>query len=380
MIKLLTIIGARPQIIKASALSRKIKTEFSDKIEEIILHTGQHYDKNMSSVFFDELQIPKPKYNLSVGSSTHGKQTAEMISGIEEVIFKEKPDFIILYGDTNSTLAGGIAGAKLHIPIVHIEAGLRSFNKSMPEEINRISCDHCSTFLFSPTKAGLKNLIREGFRENNSIPYNIDNPAIFHCGDIMYDNSLYFSEIAKSKSTILIDNQLVSEKYALITIHRDSNTDKKERLNAIFDAFLAILEKEEIEFVIPLHPRTQKLLKTNLSEQTYNQVVEHERIKLIPPVSFLDMIELERNSKIVITDSGGVQKEAFFFKKPCVILRPQTEWIELVENQTAIIADADIEKIIESYNILLNKDDLNFPPIFGDGNAAGFICEQLLKQ
>ncbi|MBT3207925.1 MAG: UDP-N-acetylglucosamine 2-epimerase (non-hydrolyzing) [Bacteroidetes bacterium] len=379
MIKLLTIIGARPQIIKASALSRKIKSNFSDKIEEIILHTGQHYDKNMSSVFFEELQIPEPKYNLSVGSSSHGKQTAEMISGIEEIIFNEKPNFIILYGDTNSTLAGGIAGSKLHIPIVHIEAGLRSFNKSMPEEINRITCDHCSTFLFSPTKAGLKNLIREGFNENNPQPYSIDNPAIFHCGDIMYDNSLFFSEIAKKNSTILKDNQLEPGKFALITIHRDSNTDKKVRLEAIFKAFISILTNENIDFVIPLHPRTQKLLKSNLSNQTYNQVIEHKNIKLIPPVSFLDMIELERNSKIVITDSGGVQKEAFFFQKPCVILRPQTEWVELVENETAIIADADINKIIESYNFLINKSDLNFPPIFGDGNAAGFICKQLIK-
>src|ERR1035437_4263235 len=209
MIKILTIIGARPQIIKAAALSRAIRESFSNKIHEVLLHTGQHYDQNMSEVFFEQLGIPRPDYNLNVGSGSHGKQTATMISGIEEVLIKEKPDYMVVYGDTNSTLAGAIAASKIHIPIAHIEAGLRSFNKSMPEEINRIMCDHVSTLLFSPTKSGYDNLLKEGFKENNQPPYSFDNPKIYHCGDVMYDNSLYFGASAEQKTNILKDNKLL---------------------------------------------------------------------------------------------------------------------------------------------------------------------------
>ena len=203
MIKIVTIIGARPQIIKAAALSRAIRQKFSEKITEVIVHTGQHYDSNMSGVFFDELQIPQPDYNLNVGSGFHAKQTAAMLTGIEEILVKEKPNAIVLYGDTNSTLAGAVAASKIHVPIAHIEAGLRSFNKHMPEEINRITCDHASAFLFSPTKAGFDNLVKEGFKAGAKPPYNMNNPAIYHCGDVMYDNSLYFAEVAEKKSAIL---------------------------------------------------------------------------------------------------------------------------------------------------------------------------------
>ncbi|HEY0030274.1 MAG TPA: UDP-N-acetylglucosamine 2-epimerase, partial [Bacteroidia bacterium] len=208
MIKLLTIIGARPQIIKAAALSRAIKNSYSEKIREVIVHTGQHYDTNMSQVFFDELKIPHPNYNLNAGSGSHGRQTAAMIDGIEEILLKEKPNAIVLYGDTNSTLAGAIAASKLQVPIIHIEAGLRSFNKSMPEEINRVMCDHVSTLLFSPTKTGYDNLIKEGFKNSNTPPYTADNPKVYHCGDVMYDNTLYFSAVADEKSTVLKKNNL----------------------------------------------------------------------------------------------------------------------------------------------------------------------------
>src|ERR1035437_3316554 len=224
MIKIVTIIGARPQIIKAAALSKAIKSKFSKEIEEVIVHTGQHYDANMSDVFFDELQIPQPNYNLNVGSGSHAKQTATMLTGIEDILVQEKPQAIVLYGDTNSTLAGAIAAAKIHIPIAHIEAGLRSFNKTMPEEINRITCDHCSTFLFSPTKAGYDNLVKEGFKTDTKVPYNINNPKIYHCGDVMYDNSLHFASIAEQKSKVLEKYNLQKGKFILTTIHRDNNT------------------------------------------------------------------------------------------------------------------------------------------------------------
>ncbi|MGZ4091254.1 MAG: UDP-N-acetyl glucosamine 2-epimerase, partial [Bacteroidia bacterium] len=234
MIKIVTIIGARPQIIKAAALSRAIKNKFSDKIKEIIVHTGQHYDANMSQVFFDELNIPQPDYNLNVGSGSHGKQTAAMIIGIEEILLKENPNAIVLYGDTNSTLAGGIAASKIHVPVIHIEAGLRSHSKAMPEEVNRIMCDHVSTLLFSPTKTGFDNLVREGFNAGAKAPYSADNPKIYHCGDVMYDNSLHFSNVAESKTDILAKLKLQKNKFILATIHRNNNTDEPERLNALF--------------------------------------------------------------------------------------------------------------------------------------------------
>ena len=236
MIKILTIIGARPQIIKAAAISRAISKEFSGKIKEFIVHTGQHYDDNMSNVFFEELGIPKPSYNLNIGSGLHGEQTARMIEGIEELLLKEIPDYLLLYGDTNSTLSGAIAASKLNIPIVHVEAGLRSYNRKMPEEINRIVCDHLSSLLFSPTKSGFQNLVNEGFNSANKAPFSPDNSGVFHCGDIMYDNSLHFVDLASKKSNILVENGLVESKYILATIHRDHNTDIPENLKSIFEA------------------------------------------------------------------------------------------------------------------------------------------------
>lgn len=379
MIKLLTIIGARPQIIKAAALSRAVKNRFEDKIKEVIVHTGQHYDENMSQVFFDELNIPHPDYNLNTGSSSHGKQTASMITGIEEILVKEKPNAIVLYGDTNSTLAGAIAASKIQVPVIHIEAGLRSFNKSMPEEINRIMCDHVSTLLFSPTRAGYDNLLKEGFKEQNQPPYTFDNPKIYHCGDVMYDNSLYFSSIAETKTNVLERNQLQKGKFVLATIHRNNNTDEPERLNALFNVLNKIAEENKIKIVLPLHPRTAKLLPVNLSEMVYKKVKENENILITPPVSFLEIIALEKNASMVITDSGGVQKEAFFFQKPCIILRSETEWIELVNCGAARLTDADETKIKDAYEYFVAAKTITFPPLFGNGKAAEFICEEILK-
>ena len=375
--KIITIIGARPQIIKAAALSRAIRTHFPTQIHEVIVHTGQHYDDNMSQVFFDELQIPRPDYNLHVGSASHGVQTARMTEGIEALLMKEQPDFIVLYGDTTSTLAGAVAAAKIHVPIVHIEAGLRSFNKSMPEEINRIVCDHCSTLLFTPTKAGLENLKREGFPMDNDRPYTIDNPKVYHCGDIMYDNSLHFADIAEQKTDIIQRLELIGKPFILATIHRDSNTDHSERLSAIFKALIQL--SNECPIVLPLHPRTNKLLKTNLDEALQKQIFDNPNIKLIPPVSFLEMIALERHAQLVMTDSGGVQKESYFFQKPCIILRPETEWVEIVETGNAILADADMHRILEAWEHFKSNPPTTFPEIFGDGHAAEFMLDKIIS-
>ncbi len=379
MIKLLSIIGARPQIIKAAAISRAIRDNYSHAIQEIILHTGQHYDHNMSAVFFSELGIPAADINLNVGSASHGKQTADMIIGIEKAIEESKADFVLVYGDTNSTLAASIAASKMQIPIIHVEAGLRSYNKKMPEEINRILCDHTSTLLFSPTETGYNNLIKEGFSPNNTAPFNPDNPGIFHCGDIMYDNSLHFSKIADEKSKIAENLNLENKAFILCTIHRDSNTDNPEKLTNIFKAIYDITEKNKINCIIPLHPRTKKLLKRNLAEEVFHSITESSYIQIIEPLGFLDMIALEKKAKMVMTDSGGVQKEAYFFKKACLILRPQTEWVEIVKEKAAMICDSDYNRIIAAYEHFSEETPSNFPEIFGNGKAADFILQTILK-
>lgn len=377
--KLITIVGARPQIIKAAAFSRAISENYPE-IKEIIVHTGQHYDKNMSEVFFKELGIPTPAINLQVGSSSHGNQTAVMIQKIEEILVKEKPNAVIVYGDTNSTLATAIAASKIHVPIVHIEAGLRSFNKRMPEEINRILCDHSSTLLFSPTKTGYQNLIQEGFSSRLSDNACVDQPNIYHCGDVMYDNSLYFSSVSDQKSTIIKELKLEKNNYILSTVHRNDNTDNPDNLNAIFSSFISITELNNIKLILPLHPRTSKMMDILLKDDLKQKIKESSFISIVPPASFLDILALEKNAKIIITDSGGLQKEAYFFKKPCVILRPQTEWVEIVETGSAVISDANEEVIIKAVNSFLSDKKLDFPPVFGDGNSAQFMAKEILKQ
>jgi len=378
-LKLINVVGARPQIIKASAISRAIRLNYSDRITEIIIHTGQHYDKELSGVFFDELEIHKPDYNLGVGSARHGRQTSMMITGIEDVLLKEKPDFVILYGDTNSTLAGAVAASKLHFPVIHIEAGLRSFNKTMPEELNRIMSDHSSTLLFAPTNAAFKNLMREGFKPENSPPYTLDNPKIYLTGDIMYDNTLFFSELAeKKKPSFLSDLSLERDKFILATIHREANTDDISRLDTLLKTLSTLAEEYSIKFVMPLHPRTINSLKTKLSS-LYNELSGSKYIKIIPPVSFLEMIMLEKSAKMIITDSGGVQKESHFFKKPCLVLRKETEWIELIKNGTAVLVDADPEKIRKEFEKFINNGSgLEYPGFYGDGKTAEFILSEIL--
>ncbi|MDG2343625.1 MAG: UDP-N-acetylglucosamine 2-epimerase (non-hydrolyzing) [Flavobacteriales bacterium] len=377
--KLITIVGARPQIIKAAAFSRAISNNFPE-IKEIIVHTGQHYDENMSEVFFKELGIPTPTINLHVGSSSHGNQTAVMIQKIEEILINEKPSAVLVYGDTNSTLATAIAASKIHVPIVHIEAGLRSFNKKMPEEINRILCDHSSTLLFSPTKTGYQNLIQEGFSSNLTLNASMDHPNIYHCGDVMYDNSIYFSNISDEKSTIIQDLDLQKNKYILSTVHRNDNTDNPDNLNAIFSSFISITESHKIKLILPLHPRTSKMMSSLLRDDLKEKIEKSNFISIAPPASFLDILALEKNAKIIITDSGGLQKEAYFFKKPCVILRPQTEWVEIVETGSAVITDANESAIIEAVNSFFSGKSLKFPQVFGDGHAAEFMAQEILNQ
>lgn len=378
MKKILSIIGARPQIIKAAAIQRAIQSDFKEKLQEIVVHTGQHYDANMSTVFFEELGISKPDYNLNIGSGSHANQTAEMMKGIEEILEKEKPDCLLIYGDTNSTIAGSLAASKLHIPVVHIEAGLRSYNKKMPEEINRILSDHVSSLLFCPTETAIANLIKEGFSSSNlSKNATIDQPAVIKTGDVMLDNTLHFQNLAK-RSTLLEENQLRKNRFLLATCHRPSNTDSEEAINSIFEAFLDLTETHKIDLVLPLHPRTKKSYEALVKEELKRIIKASEYIKIIPPVSFLEMIHLEANSTLIITDSGGVQKEAFFLEKACLVLREETEWIELVENGNAILTGSNKEKILQAFNELKNRN-LTYPEFYGDGKAGIQICDEILR-
>ena len=378
-IKLLNIVGARPQIIKASAIGRAIGNHFSDKIFEVLVHTGQHYDKEMSDVFFDELEIHKPDFNLGVGSASHGRQTSLMIEGIEDILLKEKPDCVLLYGDTNSTLAGAIAASKLHFPLIHIEAGLRSFNKTMPEELNRIVSDHVSTLLFAPTNAAFKNLMNEGFKPENSPPYTISNPKIYLTGDIMYDNTLFYAGLAEmKKARLLEDLGLERDNFVLVTIHRDLNTDDPVRLSTILNTLRELAGGKEMKFIMPFHPRTIISLRSKL-EKLYDELCINKNIKIIPPASFLEMILLEKNCRLIITDSGGVQKESHFFKKPCIVLRKETEWVELVNNGTAKLVDADPFKIREAFMHFSElNEELEYPAFYGDGRTAEFILREIL--
>jgi UDP-GlcNAc3NAcA epimerase len=345
--KILTVVGARPQFIKAAAVSNIIRKEH----EEILVHTGQHYDENMSKVFFEELQIPKPDYNLGVGSGGHGKQTGKMLIELEEIYEKEKPDLILVYGDTNSTLAGALCGSKLLIPVAHVEAGLRSFNMNMPEEQNRILTDHISKLLFVPTVTAINNLKNEGISE-----------GVHNVGDVMYDAVLHFKSLAVSKTSIIEKLNLKEGSYILTTIHRAENTNDINRLKNIIEA----LNESGKKIVLPLHPRTRKYME-NYSLKFNNN------INVIEPVGYLEMISLEMHSEKIVTDSGGVQKEAFFIKKPCVTMRDETEWVETVQNGWNVVVGTDKNKILDS--ILNFVPDQQQQNIFGDGHAAEKILD-----
>ena len=366
VIRLLTIVGARPQIIKAAAISRAVRTQFAGQIEERILHTGQHYDDNMSDVFFRELGIPAPDYNLHVGSGSHAEQTGKMMIGIETVLKDAHYDAVLVYGDTNSTLAAAVSASKLQVPVFHVEAGLRSYNRTMPEEINRVVCDQLSTILFAPTQTAVDNLQKEGMPMRNQ--------KVVLSGDVMYDNSLYFSEMADEKSNVMERLGLSGRKFVLATIHRPANTDNAENLQSIFRALNDIAEQHHVDVVLPLHPRT----KQRLEVMGYGLQVTGYGLKIIEPVSFFDMIRLEKHAQVVLTDSGGVQKEAFFYGTPCVILRSETEWTEIVDAGAGILAGADYERIVEAYRLLSNRE-VHFPPLFGDGKASEKILSEICE-
>ena len=372
--KIFTVIGARPQFIKSVAISRMIAEQFSDQIQEVVLHTGQHYDQNMSGIFFSELNISPPDYQLDLTGAQN--RMVKMKSEIKAAIENESPDVLLVYGDTDSTLAGAQSGDDLGIHVVHVEAGLRSFNDAMPEEHNRVETDKLSTLLFVPTNVGMDNLRDEGFLLENKRPFSKNNPGVLQSGDIMYDNALRFGAIAEKSSDILQKHEIPNE-YLLATVHRNYNTDNPERLLEIMNAFLDLAE-EGHTIVIPLHPRTKKMMKKTHGT-VYDALKQHPKLIELPPVSFLDIISLEKNAQIIITDSGGMQKEAFFFQKPCVILREETEWVELVENGNAILCGADKEKIRSATQKLLSTNDLTYPPFYGNGNAAYFICSEILK-
>lgn len=378
MIKIVTVIGARPQIIKASAISRAIRLSFSSQIKEIIIHTGQHYDESMSRVFFTELNMPREDYNLGVGSGSHAMQTAQMMIKLEEIFLRESPRAILLYGDTNSTLAAAVTGAKLHIPIIHVEGGVRSYNKKFPEEVNRLICDHLSTLIFVPTLSGIRSLHQEGFSENKP-PFSMNNPGVFLCGDIMYDNSLYFGKEAESRLLILENLNIKENEFALVTMHRPSNVDNPDVLSSLLESFLEISEKYKLPMIFPAHPRTLKIIETQISAQVRNDIMD-SRIRLIPPASFVEMTLLEKKSKIILTDSGGVQKEAYYFHKPCLILLEETPWPELVDSGTALLVGSDKEKIKSAFDKMISEENqFQFPTIFGDGNAAHFICDSIVS-
>jgi UDP-N-acetylglucosamine 2-epimerase len=351
--KIISIIGARPQFIKASVVSEELRKNFT----ELIIHTGQHYDYEMSKLFFEQLDIPEPDYHLDVGSGTHGYQTGEMLKRIEEILIAEKPDLVLTYGDTNSTLAGALAASKMHVKTGHIEAGLRSFDKSMPEEINRIITDHCSDLLFCPTKTAVNNLKREGITS-----------GVYLTGDVMVDCLFKYSEVAEEKTTILEDLGIDRKKFLVVTVHRASNTDNRANLEQIVDALSEISEP----IIFPIHPRTRKSLRVF---GLYDKLINHRNIKVIQPVGYLEFLRLMKNARKIITDSGGIQKEAYILKVPCITLRENTEWVETVQDGWNVLVGADKERIVNVCSVEeSNRSNNNH---FGRGNASGKIVQYL---
>jgi UDP-GlcNAc3NAcA epimerase len=358
--KIVTVLGARPQFIKASVVSHALRK--SDQLKEVLVHTGQHFDANMSDVFFEELDMGKPDYFLNVHSSPHGAMTGRMLEQVEKVLLTEDPDAVLVYGDTNSTLAGALAAAKLHIPVAHVESGLRSFNMAMPEEINRILTDRISRWLFVPTKTATENLLREGV-----------NPNLIHAtGDVMYDVALHHGQRVRPDTGKLVQLNLKSKTYVLVTVHRAENTDHLERLQVIAQALIATAQK--LPVVWPLHPRTRAALKESCLLETLAQ-----HVQILDPLSYLDMVQLEKYAGVIVTDSGGVQKEAFFYQVPCVTLRDETEWVELVDAKWNKLAPPINASLISELLLAALGTRGDFIQPYGLGNAAEKICIQLVK-
>jgi len=353
--KIITIVGARPQFVKAAALSRELAKH--NNIEEIIVHTGQHFDSNMSDIFFEEMQIPKPKYNLAINSVGHGAMTGRMLEGIEKILLDEKPNLLLVYGDTNSTIAGALAAKKLHIKVAHVEAGLRSFNMEMPEEVNRILTDRISDFLFCPTQTAVENLKTEGYE-------NIDS-EIINCGDVMQDAANFYAQKSEEKASVA--NTIKHKNFILCTLHRAENTDDPNRLKEIVEALNEIHLTTPV--ILPLHPRTKNKLNS------FNLKL---KVETIDPVGYFDMIELLKKCSLVMTDSGGLQKEAFFFKKNCVTMRDQTEWVELIEHNVNILVGANKNLITQEVKKMISKDSDFSINLYGNGIACNNIVERIL--
>lgn len=352
MRKILTVVGARPQFIKAAVVSRVLRV--TPGVREVLVHTGQHYDDNMSQVFFEELDIPEPDYHLGIGGGSHGQNTGRMLEAIEKVLINERPHLVLVYGDTDSTLAGALAASKLHIPVAHVEAGLRSFNRRMPEEINRVLTDHISDLLFAPTEKAVQNLLREG------LPMS----AIHWVGDVMYDAALYYGEKAERYSQILQRLNLLPKRYVLATVHRAENTDDPVRLRVILEALVRV--HQEVPVVFPVHPRTRK------RAEAYGLQGLLDKVLSLEPVGYLDMAMLEKNARLIATDSGGVQKEAFFYGVPCVTLRDETEWVELVElGWNVVCPPLDVEVVVDA--LLRQWEGAKASP-YGEGTAGTRIA------
>lgn len=361
MEKIVTVLGARPQFIKASVVSYAIAQQQS--MTEVLVHTGQHFDSNMSDVFFEELGMRKPDYFLDIHGGMHGAMTGRMLTEVEKVLLKEKPDVVLVYGDTNSTLAGALAAAKLHIPVAHVEAGLRSFNMSMPEEVNRVLTDRISRWLFTPTHAAKQHLLREGFGQEQ----------IYPVGDVMYDVALHHGQRVNADTGLMARLGLSPKNYVLATVHRAENTDYADRLGAIVDALIATAEK--LPVVWPLHPRTKAVL-----QQAGKLDLLASKVQLIEPLGYLDMVQLEKFAALIATDSGGVQKEAFFYQVPCITLRDETEWVELVEaGWNRLVSPVDAELIKATIDVALGSSGINVSP-YGQGDAAAKIVCELGKQ
>jgi UDP-GlcNAc3NAcA epimerase len=360
--KIATIVGARPQFVKAAIVSREIRE--NPHLDEILIHTGQHYDANMSDVFFEELDIPHPDFNLGIGSGSHGVQTARMLEKLEALFIEITPDWIIVYGDTNSTIAAALAAAKLNIPVAHVEAGLRSFNRQMPEEINRVLTDHLGNILFAPTATAVQNLKHEGIAPDK----------IYQVGDVMYDAAMFYAQKAAQHSTILQKLVVQEKNYILATVHRASNTDNPTFLQNLFDAFVQVAQ--QIPVVLPLHPRTREALARLNRLEHYR-----EQLHIIDPVGYLDMIRLEQSASLIATDSGGIQKEAYFYGVSCVTLREESEWVELIESGVNTLCPPQSPESTAA--CILKELDKPIPSglqLYGDGRAASKIVQVLAKQ
>ena len=373
MKKIVTIVGARPQFIKAAALNRVFRRDYSNAIIEHIVHTGQHYDDAMSEVFFREMDIAPPHAHFSVGSGSHGVQTGKMMIELEQYLLAEVPDAVLVYGDTNTTMAGALVAAKCNIPVIHVEAGLRSYLRTMPEEINRIVTDHLSTLLFSPTLQGVENLESEGMKVQLG-PYHAAHPGVFQCGDVMYDNALHYGRLDHLHPSV---QKWKDQSFVLTTIHRDHNTDDPKVLYTLLETLIHLTRQHQLQWVLPVHPRLKKNMEANADIQNLLRDAEH--VHLIEPLGYVAMLQLEQMATMIVTDSGGVQKEAYFAQKPCLILRDTTEWKEIIATGNAFLVGANAEKIKEKFKFCMQNKMNHWPLLYGDGSAAEQIAKVIFE-